>query len=225
MNVINRTSGRNDAPQDQGPAQSAVTGRRILRIDASMRFSGSNSRKLADTLIDRLTDRDPGTTVVHRDLAVSDLPLVSEALIGAYFTKPDNRTADQKALLVPSDTLVAELKAADTIVFGVPVYNFGVPAALKAWVDLIARAGETFRYTENGPIGLLEGKKAYVILASGGTKAFSEIDFAGPYMRHILGFIGITDVEFVSADALMADLEGKLQEAKARIDTLAAQAA
>lgn len=123
--------------------------------------------------------------------------------------------------LALSDTLVGELKSADTIVIGTPVYNFAVPAALKAWIDLVARARETFQYTEDGPVGLLQGKKAYVIIASGGTKVGSEIDFAGNYLKHVLGFIGITDVTIVAADQLMMEPKNR-EVALARTLELAA---
>lgn len=220
MSLINRIVGSSKTQQTGAAMPASVPAPHILRIDASMRHDGSTSRRLADRLIDRLVARSPGAEVTTRDLAATALPLLSEPMIGAYFTKPEDRTDEHRALLGPSDALVAELKAADILVIGAPIYNFGVPAALKAWIDLIARAGETFRYTENGPVGLLTGKKAYVVIASGGTRAFSEIDFAGPYLRHVLAFVGVTDVAFVTADALMQDLDGKLIEANARIDDL-----
>ena len=121
-----------------------------------------------------------------------------------------------------SGALIEEIKAADVIVIGVPIYNFGVPASLKAWVDQIARAGVTFRYTENGPQGLLDGKRAIIALASGGTAIGSDIDFASDYLRHIMGFIGITEVEIVAADQMMMNGEGALSKAAAQIDALAA---
>ena len=120
------------------------------------------------------------------------------------------------------DRLIDELKAADTIVIGLPVYNFGVPSGLKAWIDLVARAGATFRYTEAGPEGLLAGKRAIVAMASGGTEAGSAIDFATPYLRHVLGFIGITEVELVRADRLAFDAEGTLKAAQQQVAGLAA---
>jgi len=158
--------------------------------------------------------------VVTRDLADTPLPQITEDWVNANFTPADDRTNAQKAVLAQSDALVAELEAADTVVIGLPIYNFGVPAALKAWIDLVARAGRTFKYTENGPVGLLEGKRAIVAVASGGTQAGSEIDFATPYVRHVLGFIGITEVEFVSADQLMIDADASLARAKDEIETL-----
>ena len=113
-----------------------------------------------------------------------------------------------------------EIKAADVVLIGLPIYNFGVPAALKAWIDLVARAGVTFRYTESGPVGLLAGKRAIVTVASGGTEAGSDIDFATPYIRHALKFIGITDVLFVKADRLAVNPEGTLKAAEKAVADL-----
>ncbi len=173
----------------------------ILRIDASMRHEGSVTRDLAD----RLIAARPAAEIIVRDLAADPLPQIDAAWIAANFTDPAERSDEQTARLALSDTLVSELRAADEIVIGVPIYNFGVPAALKAWVDLVARARETFRYGENGPVGLLDGKRATLVLASGGTGFGSEIDFATPWLRHVLGFIGITDVTIIAADRLMVD--------------------
>ena len=191
----------------------------ILRIDASARRKASVSRELADKIIARLTP----ATVTTRDLA-GGLPLIDEAWVGANFTPADDRTGAQKDILALSDTLIAELKAADTLVIGLPIYNFGVPAALKAWVDQVARAGVTFKYTEYGPQGLLEGKRAIIAVASGGTEAGSDVDFASGYMRHVLSFIGITNVDFVTADRLMLDAEGTMQAAEAQVEALAVAA-
>ncbi|MFV1874987.1 FMN-dependent NADH-azoreductase [Nioella sp.] len=188
----------------------------ILRIDASARREGSVSRDLADRIIARF----PGAHVTTRDLAPG-LPLIDETWVGANFTPEAERSPEQRATLALSDDLIAEVKAADTLVIGLPIYNFGVPATLKAWVDQVARAGVTFRYSEAGPEGLLTGKRAIVIVASGGTEAGSEIDFATGYIRHVLSFIGIKDVEFVTADRLALDPDGTLQSARDQIDALA----
>ncbi len=193
----------------------------VLRIDASMRRDGSVTRDLADALVAVLADAPRGAAVTNRDLA-DGLPLIDEAWIGANFTDPDDRSDAQREHLALSDELVGELKAADAVVLAVPVYNFGVPAAMKAWVDLIARARETFRYSENGPIGLLEGKKAYLVIASGGTELGSDIDFASGYLKHILGFVGITDVTLIAADRLAVSPEESLASARAAIAELAA---
>lgn len=193
-----------------------MTATAILRIDTSARSSGSVSRDLTDRVIARF----PDATVTTRDLAPG-LPLIDETWVGANFTPAADRTPDQRAVLALSDELIAEVQAADTLVIGLPIYNFGVPATLKAWVDQVVRAGVTFRYTENGPEGLLQGKRAIVIVASGGTQAGSEIDFATGYIRHVLGFVGITEVEFVTADRLALDPESTLQSARNQIDELA----
>ncbi|MCG6884629.1 MAG: NAD(P)H-dependent oxidoreductase [Silicimonas sp.] len=191
---------------------------KILRIDASARRVGSITRDLNDRVIDRLSAESP-VSVTTRDLA-NPLPLLTEDWIGANFTDPDERSDDQKATLALSDELVAELKAADVVLIGLPIYNFGVPGALKAWIDLIARARETFRYSEHGPVGLLEGKRAIVTVASGGTEVGSSIDFATDYLKHVLGFVGITDVALVTADQLMVDAGTSRAEAERQIETL-----
>ncbi|MGI3186499.1 FMN-dependent NADH-azoreductase [Nioella aestuarii] len=187
----------------------------ILRIDASARREGSVSRELTDRIIARF----PGASVTTRDLAPG-LPLINETWVGANFTPAAERSDEQRATLALSDELIAELHAADTLVIGLPIYNFGVPATLKAWVDQVARAGVTFRYTEAGPEGLLTGKHAIVVVASGGTEAGSDFDFATGYIRHVLSFIGITDVDFVTADRLAMDMDGTLKSAHSQIDAL-----
>jgi len=178
----------------------------ILQINASARKAGSVTRELTETLVTRLLDKSADAMVISRDVS-QGLPFLDEDWVGATFTDPAERSAEQRMKLALSDTLVNELKAADTIVIGSPIYNFSVPAALKAWVDLIARARETFQYTETGPVGLLKDKKAYVIVASGGTKVGSDVDFAANYLKHVLGFVGITDVTIVAAGQLMMDPE------------------
>ncbi|QFT30997.1 FMN-dependent NADH-azoreductase [Labrenzia sp. THAF82] len=179
-------------------------GKTILHIDASARAEGSVSRELTETLVKSMLEKCKDTRVLRRDVS-QGLPFLDEAWVEANFTDTASRTSDQRMKLALSDTLVNELKSADTIVIGTPIYNFSIPAALKAWIDLVARARETFKYTDNGPVGLLEGKKAIVVVASGGTKVGSEIDFASNYLKHVLGFLGITDVEVIAADQLMID--------------------
>ncbi len=191
----------------------------VLKIDASARHDGSVSRQLSDDIVARLKAADSSVSVVERDLA-GGAPFVDAEWIGANFTSEESRSEDQKAKLAKSDALIDELLAADVIVLGAPIYNFGVPAALKAWIDQVARARKTFKYTEKGPVGLLEKKRAIVAIASGGTEAGSPIDFATPYLRHVLGFLGITDVKFVAADRLMIDAEASLARARAQIDAL-----
>ena len=187
----------------------------VLHIDASARLAGSTSRDLSAKIAKKM-----GTNIIRRDLK-DGIPQIDETWVNANFTPADRRATSQTAALELSDALIEEIKAADVIVIGVPIYNFGVPASLKAWVDQIARAGVTFRYTENGPQGLLDGKRAIIALASGGTAIGSDIDFASGYLRHIMGFIGITEVEIVAADQMMMNGEGALSKAAAQIDSLA----
>ncbi|QJB70083.1 FMN-dependent NADH-azoreductase [Parasphingorhabdus halotolerans] len=187
----------------------------ILRIDASARKSGSSSRRLTDSVIEKLAPE----TVTIRDLT-DGVSFVTEDWVNANFTDEADRTHAQKAELAYSDALVEELVAADTLVIGTPIYNFGVPAALKAWIDMIARARKTFHYTANGPEGLLTGKKAYVLVASGGTEMGSAIDFASGYLRHVLGFVGITDVTFIAADQQMVKGDAALDTAMDQVSTL-----
>jgi FMN-dependent NADH-azoreductase len=174
----------------------------LLRVDSSGRRTQSVTRALADAVVAQFQAQGP-VRVTSRDVA-RGVPFVTEEWIQANFTDPEQRTPQQQAVLAGSDTLVEELQQADMLILGAPVYNFGIPAALKAWIDMVARARLTFRYTENGPVGLLTGKRAIVLMASGGTPIGSETDFASRYLRHALGFIGITDVEIVAAEKLMA---------------------
>ncbi len=197
----------------------------ILAVQSSARRDGSVSRRLVEQVTEALVERNPAARVVTRDVA-NGLPVVNEVWLGANSTPAPDRTPEQRRALKLSDALVEELKASDVMVFGVPVYNFGVPASLKAWVDLVARVGLTFRYSEAGPIGLLENKRAILLMASGGMPIGAEIDFASTYMRHVLGFIGVTDVSVVAADQLMQAGEDKiataLELAQAAVETLVA---
>lgn len=192
----------------------------LFHLNASARTDGSVTRDLSQRLVDHLSD--VNTLVISRDIGVSPLPLLSEDWVVANFTPDDARTPTQRETLSLSDDLVAELEKADTLVLGVPIYNFGVPAAFKAWIDLVARARKTFKYTDAGPVGLLEGKRAYVVIASGGTASGSEIDFATPYIRHVLGFLGIDDVTIIAADQLMATGDEKISAAASAIEAVAA---
>lgn len=187
----------------------------ILRVDASMRKTDSASRQLVSDLVAKLT-QDAPSNIVERDLTDS-LPFVNEAWIGANFTDASQRSPEQQAILAQSDALVEELKQMDTLVIGLPIYNFGVPAAFKAWIDLVARARLTFRYTENGPVGLLENKKAYVVVVSGGTQLDSDYDFISPWVRQVLSFMGIDDVTFIDASGLAMNQEQVLNQANAAI--------
>jgi FMN-dependent NADH-azoreductase len=195
----------------------------ILHITASIRGNEESvSRSLSKTLVEGLAARS-GATVASRDLAANDLPFIDAARFAANLTPHADRSEERHDLAAIGDTLIAELEAADTIVFGVPVYNFSVPATVKAWADLVARAGTTFRYTANGPEGLLTGKKAYIAIASGGMPVGSPVDFMTPWLTHFLGFLGITDVEIIAADAIMgAGGEEKIAAARQQAELLAA---
>lgn len=188
----------------------------VLHIDASARRRDSVTRELSA----RIVAQHEQAHVITRDLAENPLPHINEDWVTANFTPHEARSDAQRATLAQSDALVNELEAADAIVIGLPIYNFGVPAALKAWIDLVARAGRTFRYTENGPEGLLGGKQAIIAVASGGTEVGSDIDFATPYIRHALGFLGITDIAVVAADQMAIDSEASLAKASTQIEDL-----
>lgn len=173
----------------------------ILQINASARRDG-NSTKVANSVTERLKAAHPTATVTLRDLAVTPHPVLDEAALGALFTPADQRTPEQAARVALDDALIAEIQAHDTIVLGVPMYNFGVPVQLKAWIDAIARAGTTFRYTATGPEGLLKGKTVYVALARGGLYRDTPNDSQVPYLKAVLGFLGMTDVRFIYAEGL-----------------------
>jgi FMN-dependent NADH-azoreductase len=174
----------------------------ILQINASARREGANSTQVANRVVERLQAANPAATLTLRDLAVTPHPVLDEAALGALFTPADQRTAEQAARVALDDALIAEIQAHDTLVLGVPMYNFGVPVQLKAWIDAIARAGTTFRYTATGPEGLLKGKTVYVALARGGLYRDTPNDSQVPYLKAVLGFLGMTDVRFIYAEGL-----------------------
>ncbi len=192
---------------------------KILEVSAGARSEGSISRQLTTDLIAALETRHSDTETVRRDVAAG-LPFIDEAWVAANFTPEEDRTGPHRRTLAYSDTLVAELRAADVLVIGAPIYNFSVPATLKAWIDMIARARLTFEYTEDGPRGLLENKKAYVVVPSGGVPVGSPVDFATPYIRQALSFVGITDVEFIGAQGADRGNDEALDNARARIAEL-----
>ncbi len=175
----------------------------VLKINASGRYQGSVTRQLTELLADHFSRQQDTDNLIDRDLA-KGLPFIDEQWIGANFTAEEDRNDEHKAALALSDNLVSELQDAQHIVIGVPMYNFNMPAVLKAWIDLIARARLTFQYTENGPEGLLKDKKVYLVLASGGVPIGSEMDFASNYLKHVLAFVGLTDVTII--DAAKVDL-------------------
>ena len=175
---------------------------KILQINSSARVEGANSTRLANTVTARLQAKHPGATVTVRDLAVTPHPVLDAAALGALFTPANQRTPEQAARVALDDALIAEVQAHDAIVLGVPMYNFGVPVQLKTWLDAIARAGVTFRYTANGPEGLIQGKKVYVAFARGGIYRDTPADSQTPYIQTILGFLGMTDVKYIHAEGL-----------------------
>ena len=191
----------------------------ILEVQASARGEHSISRSLTADLIAALTDRHEKVDIARRDLALG-LPFIDEAWVTANFTPDEERTSAHQQTLARSDDLVAELQAADVIIIGAPIYNFSVPAVLKAWIDMIARARLTFRYTESGVEGLLRNKKVYVVVPSGGVPVGSPMDFATPYLRHALGFVGITAIEFIGAQGADRDDGEALDNARAKIAEL-----
>lgn len=197
----------------------------LLQINSSIFSSGGESSQLADQFVAAWYARHPGAQVVVRDLAQNPLPHLDAQRVTAFLARPETRTPEQQAWVAESDALIDEVQKAEVIVIGLPMYNFGVPSTLKAYFDHIARAGVTFRYTENGPEGLLKRKKAYVFATRGGLYAGTPLDTQSDYIRTFLGFLGITDVEFVYAEGLnmgQASKDGALAEAKKRLAALAA---
>ncbi|MFZ4538455.1 FMN-dependent NADH-azoreductase [Propionivibrio sp.] len=175
---------------------------KILQINASARSAGSNSTRLAAAVSARLQAQNPAASIELRDLASAPHPVLDEPSLTALFTPAEQRTAEQNARVALDDALIAQVQSADAIVLGVPMYNFGIPVQLKTWIDDIARSGVTFRYTANGPEGLLKGKKVYVALARGGLYRDTPADSQVPYLKSVLGFLGMTDIEFIYAEGL-----------------------
>ena len=199
----------------------------LLQINASLFAHGGQSTRLADQFVAAWRANNPDATVIVRDLAVDAVPHLTAERFGAFLAKPEDRDAAQQAVAAYSDALIDELKRADVIVFGLPMYNFGVPSTLKAYFDHIARAGMTFRYTATGPVGLLTGKKAYVFATRGGMYAGTPLDTQTTFVRDFLRFIGIADVEFVYAEGLAIGAERKeaaLRDAQVAIARLTAPA-
>jgi len=183
----------------------------ILQINSSARSEGSQSTRLANTIVERLKASQPDATLTVRDLASTPHPALDEAALGALFTPAEQRTAEQNARVALDDALIAEIQAADVVVLGVPMYNFGVSVQLKNWIDAIARAKVTFQYTANGPEGLLKNKKVYVALTRGGFYRDTEADSQVPYLKMVLGFLGLKDIEFVYAEGMAMGPEAEQQ--------------
>lgn len=197
----------------------------ILVITASIFGQNGQSSQLVDKTIANLKAQHPDAEVRLRDLAADPVPHLDESRFSAFLAVPGERSSGQQAVLDYSDTLINELVDADVVVLGVPMYNFGIPSTLKAYFDHIARAGVTFRYTENGPAGLLADRPVYVIAARGGIYAGTPNDSQTPYIRSFLGFLGLKDVQFVYAEGLNLGEDRKhqaLDKAATQIDSITA---
>ena len=195
----------------------------LLQIRSSIFSNGGQSSRLAERFVARWRASNPGGKVIVRDLAKEPIPHLDAARFGAFLAKPEERTPAQQAVVDYSDALIGELKRADVVVLGLPMYNFGVPSTLKAYFDHVARVGETFKYTEKGPVGLLTGKKVYVFAARGGMYAGTPNDTQTPFIRIFLSFLGMSDIEFVYAEGLAiseASKQHSLARAEAVIDAL-----
>ena len=194
----------------------------VLQINSSARADASISTRLATELVSRLAGA--ADTVTVRDLRAQPHPALDEEALGALFTPADQRTPEQAARVALDDALIAEIQAADVVVLGVPMINFGIPVQLKNWIDAISRAKVTFQYTADGPEGLLKGKKVYAVLARGGKYRESPADSQVPYLRQVLGFLGMTNVEFIYAEGLAMGPEAEaaaLADARDKIAELA----
>ena len=174
----------------------------ILQINSSARSTGSASTRLADALVARVLAANPDAAVVRRDLAAEPHPVLDEPTLQALFTPAEERSAEQAARIALDDALIAQVQAADVIVVGAPMYNFGITVQLKSWFDAIARANVTFKYTEKGPVGLLSGKKVLVGLSRGGLHRGNATDSQVPYLNTMFGFLGLTDVQYVYAEGM-----------------------
>ncbi len=198
----------------------------ILQLNTSARSIGANSTTVANLVTERLKSQHPDAVFKLRDMAIDPHPILDEPALNALFTPSEERTPEQKERMSHDDALIAEVQASDIIVLGVPMYNFGIPVQLKSWFDAIAKAGVTFRYTDLGPVGLLTGKKVYVALARGGIYRDTPNDTQVPYLKLILGFMGMTDVEFIYAEGFAMGPEAAdkaMQEAHEQIDSLFGQ--
>jgi FMN-dependent NADH-azoreductase len=199
----------------------------LLQLNTSLFAGAGQSTQLAERFVKAWQEANPGAKVVIRDIGREPVPHLSAERFAAFLAAPESRTAEQQAITSYSDALIDELRRADVIVIGLPMYNFGVPSSLKAYIDHIARAGITFRYTAQGPVGLLTGKKVYVFATRGGAYAGTPLDTQTTYVRDFLRFIGIDDVEFVYAERLNLGAEHKeaaLTEAREAIDRITATA-
>ncbi len=197
----------------------------LLHLESSIFGGHGQSSQLSQKFVDHWKHRHPDGRVIARDIVNEPIPHLTGDIFSSFSANEDDMSNQQKTDRTLSDTLIDELEQSDVLVIGLPLYNFGIPSQLKAWFDQIARAGKSFHYSENGPVGHMTGKKAYIFAARGGVYAGTENDFQTGYLKMILGFIGITDVEFIYAEGLATGDEGRdraLQSAHERIDLLAA---
>lgn len=197
---------------------------RVLVIESSARQEGSVSRQLTQEFLARWKAAHPAEEIVVRDLASKPVPHLDIDLLGGWMKPAEQQSAAEKAALARSNELTEELLAADVLVLAAPMYNFGIPSTLKAWLDHVLRAGVTFKYTETGPQGLLDGKRAFVLTARGGIYAGTGLDHQEPYLRQALGFIGIRDVQFINAEGMNLggeQMEKGLSAAKAKLSQVA----
>ena len=191
---------------------------KIYQIDSSARKEGSTSRALAKKLLDKI--KKPNDEIIYRDLD-NEMVFVSGLTESGMKIEKKDQTEHHKKMFELSDTLVKELKESDTIIISAPIYNYGPPATLKAWSDLAARVGETFRFKADGRReGLLQNKKAYLVITSGGTKLNSKEDFLTPWLKFILNFFGIEKIETICADQMALDYEKSIKEAEQQIENL-----
>jgi FMN-dependent NADH-azoreductase len=178
----------------------------ILHIDSSPMGERSFSRKLGTKVLSELQSRFPGSTLKTRDLAIAPLPHLSAQTLGAFFTPAEQRTPELAAAAAESDAAIAELKSADIVVIGAPMWNFGIPSSLKAWIDHIARVGHTFKYGPNGPEGMLDPNTKVIIVSSRGgvysAGPMAAMDFQEDYLRSVLGFLGLRDISFVRTEGV-----------------------
>lgn len=198
----------------------------VLFVTSSLMSGASTSRKVASELVQAMQAETPALRVTERDLTPASMPHLSAELLGAFGKPADQRSASEAGSVAFADRLIEEVEAADTIVIAAPMYNFSVPSTLKAWIDHIARAGRTFRYTANGPEGLLKGKKVHIVVSRGGVYTGESpakgLDFQEPYLRGVLGFVGLDDVSFIHVEgqAIGPEAAAKgLASARAQIGT------
>lgn len=198
----------------------------LLLVTSSLFGDQSKSAQIAGEFVKTWRAAHPGTQVVERALTATTIPHLTLDALSALMTPAENRSAEQSASVAFADRLIEELEAADTIVLAVPMYNFSIPSTLKAWIDHVARAGRTFRYTAAGPEGLLKGKRVFVITGRGGfysgESSAKVLDFQEPYLRGVLGFLGLTDIAFIHVEGLKVSPEAAEQAMTRARETIAA---